>query len=617
MGKNKIVILILSAVFMVVFVCALLMNGYHEKQSPFSVIVSCEKEVREIKCYNKENEFYLFVPSYAELSKMKFKLKTDNEVKIDDSVISNDMLLEEFEYNKSYTLEYSSFWKTNKQKFIIVSSENVATVYIDTESGNMDYIHENKENKESGKISIYTSVEGIDYSGDLTSIKGRGNNTWDEFEKKPYNIELQNESNLLGMGKASQWVLLANADDHSNLRNKLVYDFSDEIGLEFSPDSRWVDLYLNGEYAGLYLLSERNEVHENRVNIDKTDGALLSIEQSERLIEKNDPYIYTDSGMFFRIHYPSITDETVTNRLTLLFQNIENKLLSESSNDSELWSEYIDLDSFAKRFLVDEIFGNLDGFYASSYFYTIDNKIYAGPVWDYDKAMGNDNDKLWSVTDPNIFMLRRYRKSTYYNNKWIEALYHNKEFKNRLLELLTKEYSLKIEQLLAEKLSDYAEQIAKAAEINALRWMDTPWDFQSEIKQISDYIRNHTDYINKALISKEDYYSVTIVGIGNDLFYSAPYGGKIPKDILPTSLENKKIMGWYRTDNKEPFDTNQYIIEDVEIYPVLEESLSEKAKDIIKIIPIFIISFMFIVFLVIEFRRIRNGGGGIWQKKIK
>ena len=154
----------------------------------------------------------------------------------------------------------------------------MATVYIDTESGNMDYIHENKENKESGKISIYTSVEGIDYSGDLTSIKGRGNNTWDEFEKKPYNIELQNESNLLGMGKASQWVLLANADDHSNLRNKLVYDFSDEIGLEFSPDSRWVDLYLNGEYAGLYLLSERNEVHENRVNIDKTDGALLSIE---------------------------------------------------------------------------------------------------------------------------------------------------------------------------------------------------------------------------------------------------------------------------------------------------------------------------------------------------
>lgn len=590
----------------------------NDEHAPFDVRISDLGNEEQIKCLiNDKNEYYLFIPSYADLSQMSFGLNTDGEVKINGKKIMEGMSLSEFRLSKTYDLQYSYFGKKYNRKITFVRSANVATAYIRTESGSMENIHKKKGNEESGEIKIYSADGRMDYTGELTSIKGRGNNTWEAFDKKPYSIQLKEESELLGMSQAGKWVLLANADDYSNLRNKLVYDFSDEIGLEFSPDSRWVDLYLNGEYAGLYLLSERNEVDENRVNIDKEDGALLSIEQSERLIEKNEHYIYIDSGMHFRVHYPLIADEAVTNSLTKVFQNLENALLSKNSTVSDLWSEYIDLDSWAKRFLIDEIFGNLDGFYASSYFYTVGSKVYAGPVWDYDKAMGNDNDELWAVTDPEIFILRRYRKSVNYNNLWIEALYQKKEFRERLLELLTKEYSLKLEQLLNKKLPDYANQIAKASEVNALRWMEEPLDYQAEIKQISDYIKNHTDYIYEAFNCTEDYCNVTLTGIGNDLFYSALPGENLPEGFVPTSFENKSIIGWYRTDTDEPFDITQPITEDIEIYPVLEESVSNKTEDIIKLIPIVIISVMFIVLFVIEFKRIRNGGGGIWQKKRK
>ena len=69
------------------------------------------------------------------------------------------------------------------------------------------------------------------------------------------------------MGAAKKWILLANAFDASNINNKMAYDFAAKAGCAYTPECRWVDLYLNGAYTGLYLLSERNEVDSQRVDI--------------------------------------------------------------------------------------------------------------------------------------------------------------------------------------------------------------------------------------------------------------------------------------------------------------------------------------------------------------
>lgn len=112
----------------------------------------------------------------------------------------------------------------------------------------------------------------LDYKGSLKHIKGRGNASW-EYDKRPYNIKLDESADLLGMGKAKGWCLLANYLDTSLMRNKIIYDLAEETGIPFTMDARSLDLYINGEYKGTYLLTEKVEVDKNRLNITDLEKA--------------------------------------------------------------------------------------------------------------------------------------------------------------------------------------------------------------------------------------------------------------------------------------------------------------------------------------------------------
>ena len=116
-----------------------------------------------------------------------------------------------------------------------------------------------QNHKERAAITLYTADGQVDYQGTETDmIRGRGNSSWN-YEKKPYNLYLYQPASLLEMDEASEWALIANANDDTNLRNQLVYDFADQISPHpgWSPENEYVDLFLNGEYAGLYLLCEK------------------------------------------------------------------------------------------------------------------------------------------------------------------------------------------------------------------------------------------------------------------------------------------------------------------------------------------------------------------------
>lgn len=138
-------------------------------------------------------------------------------------------------------------------------------VYIDT-----DEEERIGDEYSSAKFSIqgnstYTADNSELYSGDI-SIKLRGNSTRN-LEKKPYKIKLQSKADLLGMGANKHWVLLANAIDHTFIRNKLVYDFAAELGAEFAAESDNVVLILNGTYQGVYQLCEQIRIAKQRINI--------------------------------------------------------------------------------------------------------------------------------------------------------------------------------------------------------------------------------------------------------------------------------------------------------------------------------------------------------------
>lgn len=140
----------------------------------------------------------------------------------------------------------------------IVKSAEIPAMFIQTASGTLDKVHANKDNKEKGTMALVKADRSVDFDGNLKQIKGRGNSTWG-FAKKPYNIKLENSSDLLGMGKGKGWCLLANYADRSLLRNRIVYNLAEETGIPFTMDSRNIDLYINGDYMGSYLITEKSK----------------------------------------------------------------------------------------------------------------------------------------------------------------------------------------------------------------------------------------------------------------------------------------------------------------------------------------------------------------------
>ena len=172
-------------------------------------------------------------------------------------------------------------------------------IYIDTDDGGAVTSNYTAKN---ASIVVQGNSEFSDelnmYEG-TTTIKGRGNSTWSEAVakgvKKPYKLKLASKSNLLGVsekGKNKHWVLLANMVDHTNMRNEVTYNFSRDMGLDAAMASTGVVLILNGEYEGMYQLSEHVRVGSSRVNVYDWEGLAEDIAKA---ICKSEIYINQDA----------------------------------------------------------------------------------------------------------------------------------------------------------------------------------------------------------------------------------------------------------------------------------------------------------------------------------
>ena len=161
-------------------------------------------------------------------------------------------------------------------------------------------------------------------------------------------------------------MLFANYSDPTHLRNKIVYDLADTLGMAYTPGCQWTELYINGEYMGLYLLSERNELHPQRVNVTQEDRFLASMEPGGRLEVQNYPYVTTDSGIAFRVRETSLSQDTVA----VVLQQVDRAIHASDGIDpvtGSHWKQLIDLDSWARKYLIEEVFANLDASAASQF----------------------------------------------------------------------------------------------------------------------------------------------------------------------------------------------------------------------------------------------------------
>lgn len=533
--------------------------------APFWISVESSGSSEQIQSWaDDEGNLYVFLPGYARMEQT-FLIPDAEDICIDGSLVTERKSCEEYELNRAYTFSCNQGGESHSGMITFVQSGGVPSLYIDVQSGSMDYIHLEKGNEETGFMRLYSEDGEQLYAGELASVKGRGNTSWGA-DKKPYNLTLSQEADLLEMGAAQRWILLSEGYNAVNIRNKIVYDFAEQAGLEYTPDCEWVDLYLNGEYTGLYLLSERNEVHTERIAISQKGSFVVSQEYESRLKEQKYPYVVTESGQALRIRY---ADSGIA-ELQQCWQSVENAILAHDGIDpvsGRHWRDLIDLDSWARKFLIEEVFGNLDAGSLSQYFYRDGNdpegKIYAGPVWDYDFAMGGESVWLKPYTD--YYTMNRVYVNEDVFTPWITALYEREEFRDHVKELFEQEFLPLLQKLTEDGIDIYFDRIQLAARTDGVRW-DLEWE---EILRESDYIRsfleNRTEFLSDLWIHDTVYHTVTADPGRYGIYgYFAVKNG----ELLPTlpAAEELGGLGWYNADTGEPFDVSQPIYEDVRIY---------------------------------------------------
>lgn len=607
MKSNRIIVYCFTAVLLLLTVFGFVIMSDTDASSVLSVEVVSQNDTEQVKCWeNGSDEIYIFLPSYAQLSDV-YIVSNDHKVELDGVTLADKTSCEQYTLDREYELIYTDFGKKVEKKLFFKKSQNVSSMYIDTQSQSMDYIHSKKGNTESGDVRLYTVDGALNYKGDINSINGRGNYTWNGYDKKPYSITLAQEGNLLDMGTASKWVLIANADDESNLRDKLVYDLADEIGLLYSPDSTWVDLYLNGEYAGLYLLSERNEIHTQRVDINPEGSVLVSMEQENRLKEQGYMHIVTDNAQALRVHYPeNITDEELV-ELKDTFQSVENAVMAEDGIDpvtGKHYTELIDLESFCRKYLIEEVSGNWDACFISQYFYydsdDSSGKLYASPVWDYGLSLGNTVN--WGNQSPNIMYGNQLYIRDHAQALWFYSLYQKPEFYSKVVELYETEVLPKTKTMLSDTIYDYANVISQAYSLNRIRWSLEDSSADAQAQYISDFMQQRLEFLSNVWLKETEFHTVRLHhnGYAN---YIVIDGESLPQLPIIEDTADYRFIGWYDEATDEPVDTDQIVHSDVNIYAKCETTKSEMLKEALKVAPVFLFAFCLVLVIVIDFRR--------------
>ena len=269
---------------------------------------------------------------------------------------------------------------------------DVPTVYIETENS------QNITSKEDYLKCTFTMVDGTDTLRlENTQIRGRGNSSWWNSEKKPYRVKFDKKQRLLGedFANAKNWTLLANHGDKTMIRNALTYQLGRFIGMKFCPAAKFVDLYLNGKYRGTYQISDQVQVHKKRVEVDEDNGWLLEVVNE---YSKEEPLITsTRYSIMYNIKNPDDDLLTVDKRIAI-GQWITAFEAAVASNDYQDpvkgYRAYIDETDFINWYVGAELTGNIDALY-SIYMYkeADEQKMHFGPLWDLDLGYDNSSEK--------------------------------------------------------------------------------------------------------------------------------------------------------------------------------------------------------------------------------
>ena len=377
--------------------------------------------------------------------------------------------------SECYKLSLSAGGKTKSYTFY--HDGTLSSVFVSTSAG-LSVIDRDKEYRDKNAQIVMLNGDGSAEYSDLSAntnseIKSRGNATW-TYLKKPYQIKLNTKTDLFGMGKAKTWILLANYTDQSMLHNALGFTLGEALNLPYNIEYRFVNLYVDSEYRGLYMLTEKVQIDDARVDITDlekatekanpdvdlerldvrlvTEGALIEnsnltsytycvgaespdditggylVELDVIRGDQEPCHFITDNGLIYTVKSPEYASREEMEYIAGLFADMEEAIFSETGHNRKgvHYTEYIDMESFAGVYTVQELMKNWDAYLGSMFFFKDADsngetaKIYMGPLWDLDNTLGNirfdkyffdDTSFLWAQDGVFQDYVRTFAKS--------------------------------------------------------------------------------------------------------------------------------------------------------------------------------------------------------------
>jgi hypothetical protein len=220
--------------------------------------------------------------------------------------------------------------------------------------------------------------------------------------KKPYKMKFDSKVSIFGLGEDKEWVILANYADKTLLRNVVAMKLSEIVGMPWTPAMLPVEVYMNGSYLGCYTFSEHKKVSKHRVDLDivgegDNSGDAVTGDYYFEIEQQMD-----ETTCFYSpvCHLPmmfSDPEEPTSEQLEYVknyFREAETQLVNKNFDPETGWQKYIDIESFAKAFIVNELAKNIDGNMRKSSFIAKKQggKLYMPHLWDYDIALGNSQN---------------------------------------------------------------------------------------------------------------------------------------------------------------------------------------------------------------------------------
>lgn len=340
-------------------------------------------------------------------------------------------------------------------------------------------------------------------SSDNNNIKLSMRGSGYQFDtKKSFTIEFNKPTDLIGFGKFHKYNLIANNYDQTSLKNYIFFNMADRFGLNYSPKIENISLFVNGDYQGIYSLTTKVSQGKNKVEIKNGDYLInFGGRIPDQPVFYDSETYFCDSDFeepYFDVIYPENLENT--DEIRDIVQNFISSI--EDSYDTS-YTDYMDIESMAKYYLLQEVSQNFDAFFRSTYAYYLkdDGKIHMGPIWDMDLTLGSNFDKEGIMFNtPDGWKVRQA--------SWYPRLFMRPDFNDYVIRLYNDEHIDKVLYDMLDVFKAEEQKLSIDGEMNYRLWrnIELPnilqqrrWTYKEFTDSTIDFYEQRINWINNEL----------------------------------------------------------------------------------------------------------------------